>query len=129
MAYAANWVHPELLLTPDQVEKDVARPDWVVVDCRDLKDYAKGHIPGAISAPYLDNLNSDGTFRSGEELRERFTALLGDTPAAHTAFYCGSGVNATQNILALQHVGLGDAKLYAGSWSEWITDPNRPIAK
>jgi thiosulfate/3-mercaptopyruvate sulfurtransferase len=92
-------------------------------------DPVAGHIPGAISAPYPDNLNPDGTFRSDAELRARFTALLGDTPAEHTAFYCGSGVTAAQNILAVKHAGLGDAKLYAGSWSEWITNPQRPIEK
>jgi len=92
-------------------------------------DPIAGHIPGAISAPYPDNLNPDGTFRSAAELRARFTALLGDTPADHTAFYCGSGVSAAHNLLALKHAGLGDAKLYVGSWSEWITDPQRPIEK
>jgi thiosulfate/3-mercaptopyruvate sulfurtransferase len=92
-------------------------------------DPIAGHIPGAISAPYPDNLNPDGTFRSDEELRARFIALLGDTPAERTAFYCGSGVTTAQNILAVKHVGLGDAKLYAGSWSEWITNPKRPIEK
>jgi thiosulfate/3-mercaptopyruvate sulfurtransferase len=92
-------------------------------------DPIAGHIPGAISAPYPDNLKSDGTFRSDEELRARFTALLGDTPAKCAVFYCGSGVTAAQNILALKHAGLGDAKLYAGSWSEWITNPQRPIEK
>jgi thiosulfate/3-mercaptopyruvate sulfurtransferase len=92
-------------------------------------DPIAGHIPGAISAPYPDNLNPDGTLRPLEVLRQRFTALLGDTPADHSVFYCGSGVTAAQNILALKHVGLGDAKLYAGSWSEWITDPKHPIEK
>ncbi len=92
-------------------------------------DPIAGHIPGAISAPYPHNLNPDGSFRSGEELHTRFTVLLGDTPAEQTAFYCGSGVTAAQNILALKHAGLGDAKLYAGSWSEWITDPQHPIEK
>jgi thiosulfate/3-mercaptopyruvate sulfurtransferase len=67
-------------------------------------------------------------FRSTGDLRQRFDALLGDTPVNQTAFYCGSGINAAHNILALKHVGLGDARLYAGSWSEWITDPKRPIA-
>jgi thiosulfate/3-mercaptopyruvate sulfurtransferase len=92
-------------------------------------DPIAGHIPGAISAPYPDNLNPDGSFRSDAELRARFTALIGDTPAKNTAFYCGSGVTAAQNILALKHAGFGDARLYAGSWSEWITDPQRPIEK
>jgi thiosulfate/3-mercaptopyruvate sulfurtransferase len=92
-------------------------------------DPIAGHIPGAISAPYPDNLNPDGTFRPDKELHARFMALLGDTPAAHATFYCGSGVTAAHNILALKHVGLGDAKLYVGSWSEWITDPKHPIEK
>ncbi len=92
-------------------------------------DPIAGHIPGAISAPYADDLNPDGTLRSQEELRQHFAALLGDTPADRSAFYCGSGVTATLNILALKHAGLGDAKLYAGSWSEWIVDPRRPIVK
>ena len=92
-------------------------------------DPIAGHIPGAISAPYPDNLNPDGTLRPLEELRQRFTALLGNTPADHSTFYCGSGVTAAQNVLALKHVGLGDARLYVGSWSEWITDPQRPIEK
>jgi thiosulfate/3-mercaptopyruvate sulfurtransferase len=91
-------------------------------------DPIAGHIHGAISAPYPDNLNPDSTFRADDELRARFTALLGDTPAMHTAFYCGSGVTAAHNILALKHAGFGDARLYAGSWSEWITNPQRPIA-
>jgi thiosulfate/3-mercaptopyruvate sulfurtransferase len=91
-------------------------------------DPVAGHIPGAISAPYPDNLNSDGTLRSEEELRARFHSLLDGTPADRTAFYCGSGVTAAFNILALKHVGLGDAKLYAGSWSEWIANPRRPVA-
>ena len=90
-------------------------------------DPIAGHIPGAINAPYPDNLNPDGTFRSDDELRARFASLLGDTPADRAAFYCGSGVTAAHNILALKHVGFGDAKLYAGSWSEWIADPRRPI--
>ena len=92
-------------------------------------DPIAGHIPGAISAPYPDNLNPDGTLRPVEELRLRFAALLRGTPTDHATFYCGSGVTAAHNILAVKHVGLGDAKLYAGSWSEWITDARRPIEK
>ena len=87
-----------------------------------------GHIPGAISAPYPDNLQADGCFQSAPALRERFAALLHGAPAREAIFYCGSGVTAAHNVLALAHAGLGDARLYAGSWSEWITDPNRPVA-
>jgi thiosulfate/3-mercaptopyruvate sulfurtransferase len=132
--------HPrsDLLMTIAEVESEMSTAECKLFDSRTADRYRgenetidpiAGHIPGAISAPYPDNLNPDGTFRSGVELRARFTTLLGDTPAARTAFYCGSGVTAAHNVLALKHAGLGDAKLYVGSWSEWITDPQRPIEK
>lgn len=114
-----------------------ADPTYKVVDARaadrfrgenETMDPVGGHIPGAISGPFADNLGPDGRFKSPEELRARFAALLGDTPAEQTVFYCGSGVSAAHNILAVAHAGLGDARLYPGSWSEWITDPNRPVA-
>jgi thiosulfate/3-mercaptopyruvate sulfurtransferase len=128
----------DLLVTTEEIENQLHDPGTKLFDSRTFERYrgenetidpVAGHIPGAISAPYPDNLNPDGTLRPVEELRLRFTVLLHGTPADHIAFYCGSGVTAAQNILALKHVGLGDAKLYAGSWSEWITDPNRPIDK
>src|SRR5512139_4307965 len=117
----------DLLITTAEVESKVQEAGYKLFDSRTAERYRgenetidpiAGHIPGAISAPYPDNLNPDGTFRSDEELRTRFTALVGDTRAEHIAFYCGSGVTAAQNILALKHAGLDDAKLYAGSWSE-----------
>jgi thiosulfate/3-mercaptopyruvate sulfurtransferase len=92
-------------------------------------DPVAGHIPGALNAPYAENVGPDGLFRPADELRQRFHALLGETPTQNTVFYCGSGVTATHNLLALAHAGLGDARLYAGSWSEWITDPLRPVEK
>jgi thiosulfate/3-mercaptopyruvate sulfurtransferase len=61
-------------------------------------------------------------------LRARFQHLLGDVSAAQSTFYCGSGITAAHNLLALAHAGLGEGRLYAGSWSEWITSPTRPIA-
>jgi len=90
-------------------------------------DPVAGHIPGARSAPYAENLDPDGLFLSPEALRARFQTLLGDVPADHVTFYCGSGVTAAHNVLAMSHAGLGTPRLYAGSWSEWITDPKRPI--
>ena len=128
----------ELLSTLSEVEHLSREAGRKLFDSRTAERYRgenetidpiAGHIPGAISAPYPDNLNPDGTLRPFEELRLRFVTLLGDTPADQAVFYCGSGVTAAQNILALKHVGLGDAKLYVGSWSEWITDPKRPIEK
>ncbi len=126
----------ELLIMTEEVECLMSDASRKLFDSRTADRYRgenetidpiAGHIPGAISAPYPDNLNPDGTFRSDEELRTRFAALLGNTPANRAAFYCGSGVTAAQNILALKHAGLGEARLYAGSWSEWITNPQRPI--
>jgi thiosulfate/3-mercaptopyruvate sulfurtransferase len=92
-------------------------------------DPIAGHIPGAISAPYLGNMTPEGTFRPVDQLQERFANLVGDTPAERIIFYCGSGVTSIHNILAMLHAGMGEARLYAGSWSEWITAPHRPIEK
>jgi thiosulfate/3-mercaptopyruvate sulfurtransferase len=90
-------------------------------------DPVAGHIPGAVSAPTADNVNPDGTFRSAAELAARFAALSGGRPAAALGAYCGSGVTAAHEVLALALAGL-PAALYVGSWSEWITDPARPVA-
>lgn len=91
-------------------------------------DATAGHIPGAISAPFAGNLDGAGKFLDQQSLRTRYRALLGTSAAADTIVYCGSGVTATHDILALLHAGLGDARLYAGSWSHWINDPARPVA-
>ena len=128
---SAEWI------TSDQVLARINDSQFKLFDARNADRYRgenetidpiAGHIPGAISAPYADNLNPDGTFKPIEQLRARFESLLGDTPAEHTAFYCGSGITAAHNLIALKHAGLGEAKLYAGSWSEWITDPSRPLS-
>lgn len=109
----------------------------LILDSREIERYRgefepidpiAGHIPNALPAPYKENLNSQGKFLQPEILRKRFKALMGDIPANRTVFYCGSGVTAAQNVLALAYAGLGQAKLYAGSWSEWITDSKHPIA-
>ena len=86
-----------------------------------------GHIPGAINAPFTANLGPDGRFADPATLRRRFEALLGDTPGRAIACYCGSGVTAAHNVLAMVHAGMPEPALYAGSWSEWITDPGNPI--
>ncbi len=89
-------------------------------------DPVAGHVPGARSAPLSGNVGPDGRFRSPQELRRRF-AELGVTGDAEVGAYCGSGVTAAQQVLALELAGFR-AALYAGSWSEWITDPARPVA-
>lgn len=90
-------------------------------------DAVGGHIPGALNLYCMENLDRAQTFLPKEKLLERFSELLRESPPEEIVFYCGSGVTATHNILAMYHAGLGMGKLYPGSWSEWITDPNRPI--
>jgi thiosulfate/3-mercaptopyruvate sulfurtransferase len=91
-------------------------------------DPVAGHIPGARNRPWRDNLTSDGRMRPPEALRREFAHLLAGRPPAQAIVYCGSGVTACQNLLALEHAGLGGARLYAGSWSEWCSDVSRPVA-
>jgi len=91
-------------------------------------DPVAGHIPGAVSRPTEDNLAADGRFLPADALRAGFLAVLdGRSPTAVT-HYCGSGVTACHNLLAMEVAGLSGSRLYAGSWSEWIRDPSRPVA-
>jgi thiosulfate/3-mercaptopyruvate sulfurtransferase len=92
-------------------------------------DPVAGHVPGAANRPGSLNVEADGRFRAPDALRRELTALLGGRPAGELIAMCGSGVTACQLLLALAAAGLDGAKLYAGSWSEWIRDPKRPIAK
>lgn len=87
-------------------------------------DPVAGHIPGAICRPFPDNIGLEGRFRSATELAERFK----DDTAGDVVCYCGSGVTAAHNILAMHVAGLPEPALYADSWSGWITDPARPVA-
>ncbi|MEO8407910.1 MAG: rhodanese-like domain-containing protein, partial [Oxalobacteraceae bacterium] len=89
-------------------------------------DAVGGHIPGAKNRFFRDNLQADGRFKPAAELRGEFAALI-DTPQA-TISQCGSGVTACHNLLAMEVAGLPGAALYAGSWSEWCSDPARPVA-
>lgn len=91
-------------------------------------DPVAGHIRGAVNLPFAANLR-DGHFVSPAELRERFARALGDTAPEDSIVYCGSGVTACHDVLAFARAGLPLPKLYAGSWSEWITDPSRPIER
>ena len=90
-------------------------------------DAKAGHIPGALSAPYFDNLDDDDHFQPPNRLRARFAELV-PADAGNVVCYCGSGVSAAHNVLAMVHAGLPEPALYAGSWSEWITDPANPVA-
>ena len=91
-------------------------------------DPVAGHVPGALNRPFTANLGPDGRFLAVTALHEQWEALLAGRPATELVSMCGSGVTACHNLLALEHAGLTGARLYAGSWSEWIRDPTRPVA-
>jgi thiosulfate/3-mercaptopyruvate sulfurtransferase len=91
-------------------------------------DAVAGHVPGAVNLPLTGNLDRAGRFLPAAALRDRYQALLAGRDAGAVACMCGSGVSACQALLALETAGLGGAALYAGSWSDWISDPARPVA-
>lgn len=92
-------------------------------------DPVAGHIPGAVNRFFKANLNSDLTLRPGAELQREFLALIGARAAENVGHSCGSGITACANIFAMEYAGLKGSKLYAGSWSEWVSDPTRPVAR
>jgi len=92
-------------------------------------DPVAGRIPGAINRFNMDNVSPQGTFKGAAQLKQEFQAVLGDRAPSEVVHYCGSGVAACHNLLAMEIAGLTGGRLYAGSWSEWIADPNRPIAR
>lgn len=105
-----------------------ARPASRYAGQQETVDPVAGHIPGAVSAPALENLQSDGRFLTPDDLAMRFTAL-GVRPESEVGTYCGSGVQATHLALALEVSGIHpQSAVYIGSWSDWITDPDRPVA-
>jgi thiosulfate/3-mercaptopyruvate sulfurtransferase len=92
-------------------------------------DPVAGRIPGALNRPSPQNVGPDGRFKPADQLRAEFQQLLAGRDPAGVVHHCGSGVSALPNLLAMEVAGLGPGALYAGSWSEWITDPSRPVEK
>lgn len=126
-----------MLLSAEQLLLRLGSSDLTLLDARaqprfrgevEPLDPVAGHIPGAQCAVFTDNLDTDGRFLPREVLRERFDTLRGARPAEQLVAYCGSGVTACHNLFAMSLAGYPLAPLYAGSWSEWITDPARPVA-
>jgi thiosulfate/3-mercaptopyruvate sulfurtransferase len=115
------WSNPITIL-------DARAPERFRGDIEPL-DPVAGHIPGAINRPYGANLTPQQTFKPAELLRAEFEAQLGTTPASAVVHQCGSGVTACHNLLAMAVAGLPGSRLYPGSWSEWIADPTRPVAR
>lgn len=90
-------------------------------------DAQAGHIPGATNFFFQNNWDENGRYLPSEQITQNMSQLLGNTPADAAVFYCGSGVSACVNLLALAHAGLGNGRLYVGSWSEWSSQPDNPI--
>ena len=127
-----------LLLSTEQLQQRLGQPTLTLLDARaqprfrgevEPIDPVAGHIPGAQCAAFSENLGSDGRFLPADQLKQRFAAKLGNRSPTELVAYCGSGVTACHNLFALCLAGYPLARLYAGSWSEWITDPKRGVAK
>ena len=130
--------HPrhEMAVTVDEVIARTEAADTLLVDARgpdrfegqsEPIDRIAGHIPGAVNHFYRWNLADDATMLPPEQLRAKYAALLGRRAPDQAIVYCGSGVSACHNLLAMAHAGLHGARLYVGSWSEWSKDPARPV--
>ncbi len=138
--FPTNFVphpRPEMVVDVEKVFGYTASGGALLIDARaadrfrgenETIDPVGGHIPGATNYFYGNNL-ADGRFRSPDELAAAFRSLIGQRSAAEVVMYCGSGVTACHNLLAMEHAGLGLARLYSGSWSDWISDPRRPQAR
>lgn len=128
--------HDDLWLTSEQLESALSQQSAQVLDARGAErfrgdnepiDPKAGHVPGALNLPFQGNLNDQGRFKDPDSLKARFAPVLQQSGDRDIVHMCGSGVTACHNLLAMEVAGLGDSRLYAGSWSEWITDPDRPI--
>lgn len=127
----------DMAVTVDAIEANIAAPGFTVLDARSASRFAgepnpmdpvAGHIPGARNRFYGDNLDAAGRFKPAATLAAEFDAIVGDVAPTDLVMQCGSGVTACHNMLALEVAGRGGARLYPGSWSEWIGDPARPVA-
>lgn len=126
------------LVATETIANQLTNPSLTVIDARGAPrfrgeveplDPVAGHIPGALNRPFTQNFDADGRFKPAATLRAEFEALLAGRDPATVVHQCGSGVSALPNLIAMEVAGLGRSALYAGSWSEWCSDPKRPVAK
>lgn len=117
---------------------NIAQPSFTVIDARAANRYrgevepmdpVAGHIPGALNRPNGENLQPDGRFKTAQQLRAEFGSLLAGRDPGSIVHQCGSGITACHNLLSMEIAGLTGSRLYPGSWSEWCSDPARPVAK
>lgn len=129
--------NPGMLAMAEEVDSMRLDPRRLLIDSRapdryrgenETIDPVAGHIPGAKNRFFRKNVRDDGTMRAATELGAELREQLGGLEPSDAIVYCGSGVTACHNLLAMEHAGLGGARLYAGSWSEWISDESRPVA-
>jgi len=129
-------LRPELLADVNEVDEHRQRPRTCVFDSRGAEGYhgggvyhdpVRGHIAGAGLADRANTTHADLTFRTPDELRTYYLELLDGVDPSEVIYYCGSGITAAQNVLAMSIAGLEGSRMYVGSWSEWITDPSRPV--
>ena len=128
---------PAMLVDAEEVIRSLDNADLLLLDARSApryrgeeepRDPIAGRIPGARNRYWGDNLEADDRFRPSDALKAEFEAVLAGALPANIIAYCGSGVTGCHNLLVMEHIGLSGGRLYAGSWSEWIADPTRPIA-
>jgi thiosulfate/3-mercaptopyruvate sulfurtransferase len=129
---------PGRVVNYDELEALRQRPATLLLDARAAPrfrgdsepiDRVGGHVPGARNRPFLDNLEADGQFKPEAALREEWNAILGRYAARDVVHMCGSGVTACHNLLAMEAAGLHGSRLFAPSWSGWVSDPSRPVAR
>lgn len=127
-------VNAELLVEVNEIGENKKQQNFTLIDARAAFRYRgesepidpiAGHIPTALSFPFSENLNENNLFLNKNDLKKRFESIIRNKE--NIVIYCGSGVTACHNILALHHIGYKNVRLYPGSWSEWIVDENRAI--
>ena len=126
------------LVDVQQVQQRLGDAQQTIIDARaperfrgevEPLDPVAGHIPGALNRPFGSNLGLDGRFKPAALLRAEFEALLAGRDPASVVHQCGSGVSAIPNLLAMELAGFAPTALFAGSWSQWCSDPHRPCAQ
>lgn len=125
-------------VSTQEVLKNLTTPVFTVLDARAAERYrgdveqmdpVAGHIPDALNRSHLNNLDEQGRFKPAAQLHQEFQDLLGATPAHQVVHQCGSGITACHNLFAMELAGLTGSGLYPGSWSEWVSDASRPVAR
>jgi thiosulfate/3-mercaptopyruvate sulfurtransferase len=129
---------PRQVVYVDELQRLLREPRTLLLDARAAARYrgevepidrVAGHVPGARNRPFSDNLDAGGRFKDSAELRAEFAQIFGSHAPSDVVHMCGSGVTACANLLAMEHAGLAGSRVFAPSWSGWISDPSRPVQR